>query len=38
MSTRFTIDHLGAQGDGVAKTDSGPVFIPFTLPGEVVRC
>ncbi|MCB1452811.1 MAG: class I SAM-dependent RNA methyltransferase [Rhizobiaceae bacterium] len=36
MSTRFTIDQLGAQGDGVAKTDSGPVFIPFTLPGEVV--
>lgn len=36
MSTRFTIDHLGAQGDGVARTDSGPVFIPFTLPGEVV--
>ena len=26
MSTRFTIDQLGAQGDGVAKTDSGPVF------------
>ncbi|MCC0044696.1 MAG: class I SAM-dependent RNA methyltransferase [Brucellaceae bacterium] len=36
MNTRFTIDHLGAQGDGVAKTDSGPVFVPFTLPGEVV--
>ncbi|MBO6899899.1 MAG: class I SAM-dependent RNA methyltransferase [Rhizobiaceae bacterium] len=36
MNTRFTIDHLGAQGDGVAKADSGPVFIPFTLPGEVV--
>jgi 23S rRNA (uracil1939-C5)-methyltransferase len=36
MSTRFTIDHLGAQGDGLAKTESGPVFVPHTLPGEVV--
>ena len=36
MSTRFTIDHLGAQGVGVAKTENGPVFIPFALPGEVV--
>ena len=30
-------DHrLGAQGDGIAETETGPVFIPFTLPGEVV--
>ncbi len=36
MTTRFTIDHLGAQGDGVAQTEAGPVFIPHTLPGEVV--
>jgi 23S rRNA (uracil1939-C5)-methyltransferase len=36
MSARFTIDRLGAQGDGIANTDSGPVFVPFTLPGEVV--
>lgn len=36
MSTRFTIDRLGAQGDGIARTDSGDVFIPFTLPGETV--
>jgi 23S rRNA (uracil1939-C5)-methyltransferase len=36
MSTRFTIDHLGAQGDGVAQTERGPVFVPHTLSGEVV--
>ena len=36
MTTRLTIDHLGAQGDGVAKTPAGPVYVPFTLPGEVV--
>lgn len=36
MSTRFTIERLGAQGDGVASVEGGHVFIPFTLPGEVV--
>lgn len=36
MSVRFVVDRLGAQGDGVAETDTGPVFIPFTLPGETV--
>ncbi|MEX0954506.1 MAG: class I SAM-dependent RNA methyltransferase [Rhizobiaceae bacterium] len=36
MSTRLVIDHLGAQGDGVALAESGPVFVPHTLPGEVV--
>jgi len=28
------IVRLGAQGDGVAETASGPVFLPFALPGE----
>ena len=36
MSARFTISRFGAQGDGIAQTESGPVFIPFTLPGETV--
>ncbi len=36
MSNRFVIDRLGAQGDGIAETETGPVFVPFTLPGEVV--
>jgi 23S rRNA (uracil1939-C5)-methyltransferase len=36
MSTRFTVQRLGAQGDGVADVEGGHVFIPFTLPGEVV--
>ncbi len=36
MSVRFTIDRLGAQGDGIAPTESGEVFVPFTLPGETV--
>ncbi len=25
---------LGAQGDGVAQTETGAVHVPFTLPGE----
>lgn len=37
MNVRFTIDRLGAQGDGVARTESGDVFIPFTLTGETVH-
>jgi len=36
MSARFTIKKLGAQGDGIAETESGDLFIPFTLPGEIV--
>lgn len=36
MSTRFHVERLGAQGDGIAKAERGEVFIPFTLPGETV--
>jgi 23S rRNA (uracil1939-C5)-methyltransferase len=32
-----TIDRLGAGGDGVAEGPKGPIFVPFTLPGERVR-
>lgn len=31
------IDHVGARGDGIAKTDKGLVFVPFALKGETVR-
>lgn len=30
------IDHLSPKGEGVARTGSGPVFVPFALPGERV--
>jgi 23S rRNA (uracil1939-C5)-methyltransferase len=30
----LVIQRVGAQGDGVAE---GPVYVPFTLPGETVR-
>ena len=37
MSTEtITIDRLGAQGDGIAASQDGPVYVPFTLPGETV--
>lgn len=33
----LTIDRLAAQGDGVASSPGGNVFLPFVLPGERVR-
>ncbi|MCZ4090072.1 class I SAM-dependent RNA methyltransferase [Sinorhizobium psoraleae] len=37
MSTQtVTITRLGAQGDGIAQTEAGPIYAPFTLPGESV--
>jgi 23S rRNA (uracil1939-C5)-methyltransferase len=33
----FEIARLGAQGDGIADTGSGPVFVPYSLPGERVQ-
>jgi 23S rRNA (uracil1939-C5)-methyltransferase len=37
MSAILTIARLGGQGDGVADTEKGPVFVPFALPGERVN-
>jgi 23S rRNA (uracil1939-C5)-methyltransferase len=31
-----TINKLGGQGDGIAHDANGPIFVPFTLPGESV--
>lgn len=31
-----TIRALGAQGDGIADSEDGPLFVPFALPGESV--
>jgi 23S rRNA (uracil1939-C5)-methyltransferase len=28
---------LGAQGDGIAETPQGPLYVPFALPGERVQ-
>jgi 23S rRNA (uracil1939-C5)-methyltransferase len=37
MNETLTIARLGAQGDGIADIPAGPVYVPFTLPGEVVE-
>ena len=37
MTVRLQIDALGGHGDGIARTERGQVFVPFTLPGEVVN-
>jgi 23S rRNA (uracil1939-C5)-methyltransferase len=37
MELEVEIKRLGAQGDGVAEGPEGPIFVPFTLPGERVR-
>jgi 23S rRNA (uracil1939-C5)-methyltransferase len=33
----LTISRLGIRGDGVADTPAGPVYVPYTLPGELVE-
>lgn len=37
MSSVVTIARLGGQGDGIADTPRGPLFVPFALPGERVN-
>ncbi len=36
MSETVRIAALGHAGDGIAETEDGRVFVPFTLPGETV--
>ena len=33
----LTVETIGARGDGVARDASGPIYIPFTVPGDRVR-
>ena len=37
MQLEVRIERLGAQGDGVEQGPDGPLFVPFTLPGELVK-
>jgi 23S rRNA (uracil1939-C5)-methyltransferase len=30
------IDRLGHRGDGIADAAAGPIYVPYTLPGETV--
>jgi 23S rRNA (uracil1939-C5)-methyltransferase len=37
MVERLAIDRLGHRGDGIADTPAGPVYVPYSLPGETVE-
>jgi 23S rRNA (uracil1939-C5)-methyltransferase len=37
MVEQLTIERLGRRGDGIADAPSGPIYVPFTLPGEIVE-
>ncbi|NOX41735.1 MAG: class I SAM-dependent RNA methyltransferase [Alphaproteobacteria bacterium] len=34
---QFTIKRLGHQGNGIADDTTGQIFVPFSLPGEVIE-
>jgi len=34
---KLEISRLGGQGDGIAETPSGQIFVPFTVPGDVIN-
>jgi 23S rRNA (uracil1939-C5)-methyltransferase len=34
---RILIERLGHLGDGIADSSNGPIYIPGTLPGEIVE-
>lgn len=37
MTERLLIGRIGHRGDGVADTQAGTVYVPYTLPGEMVE-
>ena len=37
MVEHLVIDHVGHLGDGVATVDGKPVYVPYTLGGEMVE-
>jgi len=34
---RLVIARIGHRGDGIADTEIGPVYVPYTLPGETIE-
>ena len=37
MVERLEIKQLGRRGDGIADTPTGPLYVPYTLPGETAE-
>src|SRR5207248_1281016 len=33
----LVVERVGARGDGIAQYRGEPVFVPFTVPGDLVR-
>jgi len=36
VTEQLTIDRLGHRGDGMVDAPQGPIYVPYTLPGETV--
>ncbi len=36
MTEQLKIARVGHRGDGIADTNTGPVYVPYALPGETV--
>src|SRR6266508_1840912 len=37
VAERLTFTRVGRHGDGIAETPAGPVYVPYTLPGETAE-
>jgi 23S rRNA (uracil1939-C5)-methyltransferase len=37
LSDIITITKVGHEGDGLAETAGGPLYVPYSLPGETLR-
>ena len=37
MVERLLIARIGHRGDGIAETPAGPLYVPYTLPGETAE-
>jgi 23S rRNA (uracil1939-C5)-methyltransferase len=37
MIERLQIARVGRRGDGIAETPAGPLYVPYTLPGETAE-
>ena len=37
MVDRLAIVRLGHRGDGIADSPAGPIYVPYTLPGETIE-
>ncbi len=37
MIEHLIVTHLGHRGDGVVDGEAGPIYVPYTLPGEIVE-